>query len=612
MQKGGNKNRRWPALGLYQKFALLMIIVGLVPMLILTTFIANRMIDNYHNAMEQQYRQATGYLANSLENTLDSYNSILKLPYYYNMPAEDISASLSFDNFRQMLNAEGYSKEEQEAERAEDMSAFLQYVANVDPDIYAAHFIGTDSSGNELDYHYSSYSTWFRSEELFEREIGYDNWDKSSNRLIPVLTHSFSYFGDESQQVITIARNYFDLRGEIGSRTYVGTLFIDIPVQSIKNLVSSAKFGHGEEIYVCDQNNDCYFSSDESCIGQNVALLLEKAADTEERLTISTGNADQILGVTVVMDTNLAFADIRKNQQMMYAVIVAAIALIFFGSFYFSKRLVRPIHEMIGQMEEIEHGDFDIELPVRSEDEIGLLSRRFNRMSCELKNYINQSYLSKIKQSEAELTALKSQIYPHFLYNTLEVIRMTALEEGNANVPKMIEALSGQIHYLIGPVQDMVPLSKEIDIVQKYIYLLNCRINGKVQLLFQVPEGKEILVPRLILQPIVENAYVHGIKGKNGSGSIRIETMIEEDILQIIVMDNGIGMNKEELLRIRQLLEGNAPGIRSQDNWQSIGLKNVHDRLRFLYGEEYGVAITSTPGTGTMVYLVMPVRREEE
>ena len=169
------------------------------------------------------------------------------------------------------------------------------------------------------------------------------------------------------------------------------------------------------------------------------------------------------------------------------------------GSLFFSRRLTRPIRNMMDQMSQVENGNFDIQLPVDSRDEIGILSQRFNEMSAALKTYINQSYVAAIKQTEAELTALKSQIYPHFLYNTLEIIRMTALENNDMRVSEMIEALSQQIHYLIGPVQDMVSLEKELDIVRKYIYLLNCRIDGKVQLMTEAPGAGRLFVPKLIL-----------------------------------------------------------------------------------------------------------------
>ena len=268
------------------------------------------------------------------------------------------------------------------------------------------------------------------------------------------------------------------------------------------------------------------------------------------------------------------------------------------------------MREMMGQMSLIETGNFDIEIPIRSKDEIGVLSKRFNQMSSALKTYINQSYVAQIKQNEAELTALKSQIYPHFLYNTLEIIRMTALEEeGRKKVPEMIEALSQQIHYLIGPMQDMVPLEKEIDIIRKYVYLLNCRISGKVQLTVNAPGESKIQVPKLILQPIVENAYVHGIKPKKGKGCIMVETAVNGEQFELSVMDNGVGMDEEALSKIMELFEGDEPGIKNEYNWQSIGLKNVHDRIRFLYGEEYGIQITSTPAVGTMVRILLPLNK---
>lgn len=182
------------------------------------------------------------------------------------------------------------------------------------------------------------------------------------------------------------------------------------------------------------------------------------------------------------MDTKTAFSNLRTLRNLMYFILGVSILALVASSVLFSKRLVKPIRAMMEQMGQVETGNFDIQLPVRSADEIGILSARFNQMSEALKKYINKSYVAQIRQTEAELTALKSQIYPHFLYNTLEIIRMTAVENDDNKVSEMIEALSVQIHYLIGRAQDMVPIEKEIEIIQKYVYLLNCRITCKVQI----------------------------------------------------------------------------------------------------------------------------------
>ena len=389
----------------------------------------------------------------------------------------------------------------------------------------------------------------------------------------------------------------------------MGTLFVDVNLKNVEKIFRMVRFGGDEKLYVINESGDCFFSNDETQIMQNMQGMIASLQDTRSQIVLKTAPNEYGLSIIVVMDTKEAFRNIEQTQRMMYVFLALSALLLLFGSLFFSKKLTNPIHEMMYQMEELENGNFDIQLQVRTEDEIGILAERFNQMSTALNTYINQVYVSKIRQNEAELTALKSQIYPHFLYNTLEIIRMTALEDEESKVPEMIEALSEQIHYLIGPMQDMVTLEKEIDIVQKYVYLLNCRIAGKVQLMINASGDSQILVPRLILQPIVENAYVHGIKPKKGSGSIMIESLVKEEVLEISVMDNGVGMDEEALLKIHNLLNGDEPGVKNEYNWQSIGLKNVHDRIRYLYGEPYGIEITSTKGVGTMTRIVMPLKK---
>lgn len=599
---------------LYQKFALTIVLLGLLPMAVLATFIANKMIRDYSLALKGQYEQAAGYVASSIESMLDSYNTISKMPYFYNFDSHGAQSSyLSFDHFRQILFGEGYEPDTMEEERKRDMGQFLQYIQSVDSYISGVHVIAQDGEGEKQSFHYSVYNTFFLDPELFETDVAYENLDKSAKKLILAPPHTTAYFYGTPEMVFTLARNYFDLRGPVGDTPYVGTIFIDVDLKRLEGIFRSVAFTGNEAFYVVNENNDCFYSNLEEWTGQNAEAELAGLGEREDRFVIRTPENAYGLSVIVSLDARTAFGDIRRMQQMMYFFVALSVLALLAGSFYFSRRLTSPMHEMMDQMSLIETGNFDIELAIRSKDEIGVLSKRFNQMSSALKTYINKSYVAQIKQSEAELTALKSQIYPHFLYNTLEIIRMTALEDqGAEKVPEMIEALSEQIHYLIGPVQDMVPLEKEIDIVGKYVYLLNCRVGGKIQLTVNTPGGSKIQIPRLTLQPIVENAYVHGIKPKKGKGCIMIETAIHEGKLEITVMDNGVGMDEEAVAGIMRLFESGEPGVKNEYNWQSIGLKNVHDRIRFLYGEEFGIRITSTPAVGTMVRILLPLQKMME
>ncbi len=599
---------------LYQKFAITIILVGLLPMMLLSIFITNNMMKDYKKTLSIHYEHTAEYVLNSLESMLDSYNNISQMTYYYNRSSYENSYALYmyFDEFRQIVYGEIYDSETMEKERKAELDFFLRYLGSMDNHIDGTHFMAEDLQGNRLNFHYGTNGTYFMDQTLFEDLIDYEKMDKATKKLILIPPHGNAYFNGVEKQVMTVGRNYFDLRGNVGSEVYVGTLFLDINLRKVHSLFSEVNFEGNEIFYVVNEGGDCFYSNENDKIGINLSNYLKSLESTDKQLVISTDANEYGLRVVVLMDTEKTFQNIRQTQQMIYAVIGMSALVLLLGSLFFSKRLTKPIREMMNQMEQIETGNFDIELPVYAKDEVGILADRFNQMSSALKTYINKSYVAQIRQNEAELTALKSQIYPHFLYNTLEIIRMTALEDGENKVLEMIEALSEQIHYLIGPMQDMVPLEKEIDIVKKYIYLLNCRIAGKVQLKLNTSETAKRVVPKLILQPIVENAYVHGLKPKKGNGTIMIETIENAKGLEIRVMDNGTGMDEDALKRIHMLLEGNELGIKNEYNWQSIGLKNVHDRIRFLYGEGYGIEVTSTPGIGTMVRIVMPLKDEEE
>lgn len=599
--------KRLRNLTLFHKFAAAMIFLGLIPMLILSIFISNKMIREYRNALEMQYEQAAFYVGSSIETMLDTYDTISQLPYNYNYGNELIAVKFqAYDNLRQIVHGEKYHSVDWKDERKIEMETFLQYAAGADDYLIATHFAGVDAQGEPLDFHYSNYSTYFKGMELFESAFKYEKIDRESNKLILIPKHGIDYFSGLNEPVFTIARNYFDIRNEIGHSVYVGTLFLDVRLKRLEQIFRSVRFSEAEEIYIVNDAGDCFYSNINEKIGMNIGSITES---TPEQLVLTTKANKYGLHIVVVVDTKTAFSNLRTLRNLMYFILGISILALVASSVLFSKRLVKPIRAMMEQMGQVETGNFDIQLPVQSSDEIGILSARFNQMSEALKKYINKSYVAQIRQTEAELTALKSQIYPHFLYNTLEIIRMTAVENDDNKVSEMIEALSVQIHYLIGRAQDMVPIEKEIEIIQKYVYLLNCRITCKVQLLVPGNKFGNIMIPKLILQPIVENAYIHGIKPKNGNGCISIETQVTGEDLEISVMDNGIGMNRAELEKTQELLQGDDPGIRNEYNWQSIGMKNIHDRLRYLYGENYGIQVTSNPNVGTIVSVRMPVIR---
>ncbi len=599
-------------LSLYHKFALVIILVGLFPMLILVTVVTNRMLYDYQMSITSGYEQAARYISVSLDKELESFNDISKMPYYYNYSSEGKFQYnyMSFDNLRKILEAVGIEPEKQELVRRQNMTGFLQNVYAVDSSIVGTFFLGTEE---DLRFPYSGRNTYFKDWDIFYRVMDFGHLDKKSKDMILIPTHRNSYFHYQNDEVFTVARNYFNLSGGLTEQPYVGTIFIDIDMKLIYSLFMSADFGDNSKIYVYDSENRCFYSTQKELIGKNLGEAKIKLEGSSKDFIIHVPANDYGISITVQMDKKAAFGKLWATRNLMYTIILVSILALFGVSILFSRKLTRPIRDMMRQMGKLEIGDFNVLLLVESNDEIGVLSKRFNEMSRELEKYINQSFVAQIKQNEAEMTALKSQIYPHFLFNTLEVIRMTALEEKDGNkVSKMIEALSAQIRYMIGTVQDVVPLVREVEIAEKYVYLLNCRINGKIHLAVELNGYSDARVPKLILQPIVENAYVHGFKARGGNGTVMIDVTAKDGKMEIAVMDDGVGMSKDIMQSLYDLIESEAIGIKREDDWQSIGLKNVHDRVRYLYGEPYGIKVTSQVGVGTMIRIVMPYVKEEK
>ena len=387
-------------------------------MLFLSTVIVNRMFKEYGNSLRSNYVQAASYVSESLDDMMENYNGVSKMPYYYNYSSEGEFQFnyMSYDNLRQIIYGIGEEPETMEANRYKSMMVFLGNVQAVDSYISGAHFVGNGLRGEKLAFHRSRRNIPSEEEAVFDARMGLDRLDKSSKNLMLILTHKNDYFRMQDSWVFTLARNYFDLTGTVGNYKYVGTLFIDVDLERMEAVFKNLNLNAKDQVYVCDRDNNCYYSSDKSVIGRNLDEEGIRFEETKEEFVVDTDYNASGLRVIITMKTATAYEKIRRMQKMMYVFIGASLAALLCGSVWFSRRLTKPIRNMMEQMSEIETGNFQVRLPVTSGDEIGVLSRRFNQMSKELESYINQSYVAHMKQAEAEMTALKSQIYPHFLY----------------------------------------------------------------------------------------------------------------------------------------------------------------------------------------------------
>ena len=476
-----------------------------------------------------------------------------------------------------------------------------------DADIEASHFIYAPAGAAKVvSYQLGNYNNSLFDSEAYLRAVDFEHWDTESRKMVLVPTHALDYIGfrgSRTPYVFTVGRNYYDITGAVGHEKYLGTLFLDLRTDVFDKLFATLNLTDGGTVYVTDEAGHCYFSSDTALVGETLDVTAAAPAGT---MLLSEPIPEYGLTVWCSQSRTPIEKQIQAMQRAVWLVVALAVAALVIGSMFFSRKLTQPIRTIMQHMGEVESGDFTGRIPVTGNDELSDLTERFNQMSAELDTYTKQVYLSKIKQTEAELNALKSQIYPHFLYNTLEVIRMTAVGRNDPMVADMIEALSDQIRYVIGTVNDLVPLGREVDILTKYIYLLNCRFSNKVSFSYACAHLENQLIPKLILQPIVENAFIHGIKPMDGPGHIQLMAERLDNTVTLTVMDNGVGMDEDALNKLYTLLDSDQPGHKENYEWASIGLKNVHDRLRYLYGSDYGITLYSTPGVGTVVTATIP------
>lgn len=253
-----------------------------------------------------------------------------------------------------------------------------------------------------------------------------------------------------------------------------------------------------------------------------------------------------------------------------------------------------------------ENGDFSISFDENRGDEVGQLGKSFNKMLFKIKELINTVYEVRLKEREAELNALQSQINPHFLYNTLESISITALLNNDMDAVNMIGILVKFFRYNISKGKEIVEISKEIEHINNYLEIQKYRFKDKFQIFINI--DKEIYnykIIKLALQPLVENSIYHGLERKKGTGSIKIIGIKENNKVKISIIDDGIGIDPDTLDKLNRTL--NKSKSANVDSSRSIGLQNVHERIQLYFGDEYGLKISSKSGEGTEITLTIPV-----
>lgn len=389
-----------------------------------------------------------------------------------------------------------------------------------------------------------------------------------------------------------------------GAREGVNILYMDVDYQKLftpyaETLISECG------LYITDQDGKLVFEESRfSGKNQNYDLTYSEFLEQRDR-----GSTDYIIlceqsnttGWTVWLyqPVGLAGEAMRPIGVMAGVTILICIFAAVLAYFITSGMVSGRIERLTCLMQEVQEGSMDMQMESDDRDEIGMLYRGFGSMMKRIRTLINEVYLSKITQKEAELKALQAQINPHFLYNTLSLINWKALAAGEEDISRMTLALSTFYRTALNRGRNVLQVETELSNTRAYLEIQSMLHDGDFD--YEIEAQTEILQCEslnLILQPLVENAIHHGIEEKtDGRGKITVRGWKEDNCVWFMVEDNGVGMEQEVADKILTMES------------KGYGVRNVDERIRLCYGEKYAMKVESVVGKGTKMTIHFPARR---
>ena len=438
------------------------------------------------------------------------------------------------------------------------------------------------------------------------------DWFKQALNMPDI--HHFSSLHTEnlilngSEEVVTISKQ---VQYNIGNTNQTGVLMIDLSTSQFKSLAAQTNLGDQGHIIITDQNNGLIYSSNPTCqTGQCDSALIAQDILLGGKLTVWQG-LNMYVNVNTIRDTRWKIASfINVNeiiltktdiQIRMIFIFIGTLIIVAFFSYMFSRRITNPMNILKKHITKIEQGDLDARVQVDGQKEVILLADAFNTMSDRIKDLMQKVLNEQNEKRKTHFLALQNQINPHFLYNTLDSI--VALSENNRNkdVEHAIIALSKFFRMSISSEMNLVELKDEIEHVRNYLLIQQIRYRNAFKFDFDIDE--EVLhhkVIKLSLQPLVENAILHGIQPEEAFTTILIKGYIKDGFTYVEVFNEGYGISHEKINEIKAI-------IQSQKESSSMGLKNVYQRLKLYYGEEADLYFESELDEYTKVIMKMPM-----
>lgn len=428
----------------------------------------------------------------------------------------------------------------------------------------------------------------------------------------PHVQYIFDSSENQYRWVITFTRS---VEITSGTSTEQGILLLDISYSSFQQLLDNITLGNQGYLYMVSSKGELIYHPKMQLIDVGLAEEnYEKAALSREG-TYEEYHEGEKRSITVktvgytgwklvgVMPENGISLNVLKTQLFVVFVVAFFLFVLMIINAYISSRITGPIKRLEKSVNALEAGRLDTEIYIGGSYEIRHLGRSIRDMAGQIKVLMDDIVAEHESKRKSEFDTLQSQINPHFLYNTLDIIVWMIENEQKAEAVKVVTALARFFRISLSKGRSIIPVKDELEHVRNYLMIQQMRFKNKFTYRIESePETMELASLKLMLQPLVENAIYHGMEFMDGDGEILVRTFLEGGELIFTISDNGLGMTREQ---VEGLLKEQTAHVSSKRG-SGIGVKNVNERIRLYFGEQYGLSIESEPDEGTTIRIHLP------
>lgn len=565
------------------------IVVALIPFLMFSIVSGSIFLDHAQKTAEEHSVQ----LIHQVSNSMDVYvETIEKMVNYIQLELQDTPFFTM-----ETEDAPGWESE------TDYIRSVLENVANSHREV-AGIFIATKE---DL---YVSTGMSRISRDPFQNERWYREAAENPEeiQLISVVTGrnivtNRSYSIDD---VFSLAKAVQDPEtGEV-----LGVILLDIRHDIIQSSINGVTIGEKGFVFVMDQEDNIVYTP----VNGIVYRVNPKWVKAMEPMSVQIqGGSYQIRSelspytgwrTVGVFSMDEVMSSVNTIVYILFTCVIISLVLVVIVSFKFSRTLTNPIFKLKRLMKQAESGDLTVRFNFQHNDEIGELGQSFNHMIARIDQLIQMVYVEQENKRTAEMKSLQEQIKPHFLYNTLDTISWMARDYDAEDIVRLVDALTNMFRIGLSHGKDIITVKEEITHVSNYLYIQKIRYKDKLNYVIHVDESLyAVEVPKLILQPLVENAIYHGVKAKRGGGTITITGVPEGENLVFTVQDDGAGMLQEKVEELNRRMSERSV----LDEKKSFGLFYIRERIQLCYGKGYGVHVESTLGEGTRVTITLPL-----